>query len=245
MDSNNRWKTLKRRQLERCEKPELAEIVERNIRLIDEHHQEAEREKSFQDHVADWLTGWAGSMSFVWLHAIWFGVWILWNEGGLGVTPFDPFPYGLLTTIVSLEAIFLSTFVLVSQNRQGELADRRSELDLQINLLTEYELTRALTLIDRIAKKMDVTECDDDELEQLEQDVEPEAVLRKLEKKSAVANPPSEKLPTNAMGHRLATAANEERKRARSQRRKAAERVGRKQPRRAVARNPAGRRVSP
>jgi uncharacterized membrane protein len=185
VDSNTRWNTLKRRQLERCENPELAEIVERNIRLIDEHHREAELQKSVQDHVADWLTGWAGSMSFVWLHAIWFSVWILWNESGLGLAPFDPFPFGLLTTIVSLEAIFLSTFVLVSQNRQAELADRRTELDLQINLLTEYELTRALTLIDRIATKLEVADDDNEELKQLEQDVEPEAVLRKLESKSA------------------------------------------------------------
>jgi uncharacterized membrane protein len=104
--------------------------------------------------------------------------------------PFDPFPFGLLTTIVSLEALFLSTFVLVSQNRQAELADRRTELDLQINLLTEYELTRALTLTDRIATKLEVADDDDEELKQLEQDVEPEAVLRKLERKSAERKSP-------------------------------------------------------
>ena len=192
VDRQERWKNLKRRQLDRCENPQLADVVERNIRLIDEHRREAEHEKGIQDRLADWLTGWAGSMSFVALHAAWFAGWILWNEAGIGGTPFDPFPFGLLTTIVSLEAIFLSTFVLVSQNRQAELADRRSELDLQINLLTEYELTRTLTLIDRIAEKLDVRadDVDGEELNQLKTDVEPKAVLRKLERKSKARQSP-------------------------------------------------------
>jgi uncharacterized membrane protein len=81
---------------------------------------------------------------------MWFAVRILANVGWFGIEPFDPFPFGLLTTIVSLEAIFLSTFVLVSQNRQSAIADRRAQLDLQINLLAEYEVTRLLKLQDAI-----------------------------------------------------------------------------------------------
>src|SRR5205085_1296848 len=107
--------------------------------------------------------------------------WILLNIGFEGMKPFDPFPYGLLTTIVSLEAIFLSTFVLVSQNRQAAIAEQRAELDLQINLLTEYELTRVLLLVDSLAEKMEIDPCDRDELKELEEDVSPDAVLHKLE----------------------------------------------------------------
>lgn len=93
-----------------------------------------------------------------------------------------------MTTIVSLEAIFLSTFVLVSQNRQAVIAERRAELDLQINLLSEYEVTRILTLIDAMAKKMNLHECDKAEIKELKKDVKPEAVLQELESKVAEQN---------------------------------------------------------
>ena len=92
-------------------------------------------------------------MTFVYFHCGFFAAWILLNLRLGGMPAFDPYPYGMLTTIVSLEAIFLSTFVLVSQNRQAAIAERRTELDLQINLLTEYEVTRILKLVDQLAKK--------------------------------------------------------------------------------------------
>src|SRR5207302_8579445 len=88
-----------------------------------------------QDRAADQITNFAGSLKFVYLHSIWFGIWILINVGILGASlKFDKFPFGLLTMIVSLEAIFLSTFVMVSQNRQAARADIRSELDFETNL---------------------------------------------------------------------------------------------------------------
>jgi uncharacterized membrane protein len=91
-----------------------------------------------QDRAADHITNFAGSLKFVYLHSIWFGVWILINVGILGASlKFDKFPFGLLTMIVSLEAIFLSTFVMVSQNRQAARADIRSELDFETNLRSE------------------------------------------------------------------------------------------------------------
>jgi uncharacterized membrane protein len=159
----------------------LAKVLEDNIRLISKHRAESERQKSFQDRMADLITRWSGSMLFVYGHVIWFGIWIVINLNLFGMSPFDPFPFGLLTTIVSLEAIFLSTFVLVSQNRQAALADRRAELDLQINLLAEYEMTRVLTLVDRLAQKFDIDDCDEDELAELEQDVKPDRLLKELE----------------------------------------------------------------
>jgi len=91
-----------------------------------------------QDLVADKVTSFAGSLNFVYIHTIWFGIWILLNIGLLGkADEFDKFPFGLLTMIVSLEAIFLSTFVMVSQNRQAERSDVRSQLDFETNLRSE------------------------------------------------------------------------------------------------------------
>ena len=91
-----------------------------------------------QDRIADRVMSFAGSLNFVYIHSVWFGVWILLNVGILGATlQFDKFPFGLLTMIVSLEAIFLSTFVMVSQNRQAERSDIRSQLDFETNLRAE------------------------------------------------------------------------------------------------------------
>ena len=94
--------------------------------------------KQKQDRVADAVTTFAGSLSFVYIHTVWFGIWVLINVGLLGAgLKFDDFPFGLLTMIVSLEAIFLSTFVMVSQNRQAQRADIRSDLDFENNLRSE------------------------------------------------------------------------------------------------------------
>ena len=91
-----------------------------------------------QDRAADRITSFAGSLNFVYIHSVWFGIWVLLNVGVLGASlKFDKFPFGLLTMIVSLEAIFLSTFVMVSQNRQAARADIRSELDFETNLRSE------------------------------------------------------------------------------------------------------------
>ena len=91
-----------------------------------------------QDKAADRITSFAGSLNFVYIHSVWFGIWVLLNIGVLGASlKFDKFPFGLLTMIVSLEAIFLSTFVMVSQNRQAARADIRSELDFETNLRSE------------------------------------------------------------------------------------------------------------
>src|SRR5438477_5645684 len=91
-----------------------------------------------QDRAADQVTSFAGSLNFVYLHSVWFGIWILLNVGLVGASlKFDKFPFGLLTMIVSLEAIFLATFVMVSQNRQAARADIRAQLDFETNLRSE------------------------------------------------------------------------------------------------------------
>jgi len=94
--------------------------------------------KDAQDRIADRITAFAGSLNFVYIHTVWFGIWIALNVGLIGAgLKFDKFPFGLLTMIVSLEAIFLSTFVMVSQNRQAARADIRAELDFETNLRSE------------------------------------------------------------------------------------------------------------
>jgi uncharacterized membrane protein len=91
-----------------------------------------------QDHTADGITAFAGSMRFVYIHLIWFGFWIALNIGLAGVNrEFDKYPFGLLTMIVSLEAIFLATFVMISQNRQAARSDIRSQLDFENNIRGE------------------------------------------------------------------------------------------------------------
>jgi uncharacterized membrane protein len=106
------------------------------------------RLRTSQDNVTDGITSFAGSLKFVYLHTAWFGVWILINAGLFGAAlTFDKFPYGLLTMIVSLEAIFLSTFVMISQNRQAARADVRAELDFETNLRSEiWSVTIGRTL---------------------------------------------------------------------------------------------------
>jgi uncharacterized membrane protein len=96
------------------------------------------RVRDTQDQAADRITAFAGSTSFVYIHAVWFGVWIALNVGLAGIgLEFDRFPFGLLTLVVSLEAIFLSTFILISQNRQAERSEARSEIDFENNLRAE------------------------------------------------------------------------------------------------------------
>ena len=112
--------------------------------------------RSLEERVSDRITTFAGSMSFVYLHSAWFGVWILVNLGilaaalGGALQPFDPFPFGLLTMVVSLEAIYLSTFVMISQNRQAAIADRRAEMDYEVNVRAEAEICKILSLLEAL-----------------------------------------------------------------------------------------------
>lgn len=119
-------------------------------------------------------------MSFVWAHLIGFAGWIVINIFP-GIGHFDPFPFIFLTLVVSLEAIFLSTFILISQNHETRLSERRNQLDLQVNLLSEQENTKMLTLIERIAKKLGVRTDDDPSLQVLEQATRPEKLVQQIE----------------------------------------------------------------
>ncbi|HEX2202940.1 MAG TPA: DUF1003 domain-containing protein [Longimicrobium sp.] len=161
-------------------KPPMAGVVERNIKALLARRQAEDRTRSAQDRVADAITRFTGSMTFVCIHLALFGAWIVTNLGWTPLEPWDP-SFVVLAMVASVEAIFLSTFVLISQNRMQALADKRADLDLQVSLLSEHEVTQLITLVRRMAQEMGIEESRDPELDELEQDVAPEKVLEEME----------------------------------------------------------------
>lgn len=159
----------------------MAGIVERNIDALLKRHKQEEKKKSVEENIADNVTRFTGSMLFVYIHLTLFGIWIIWNAGWIGLKPFDP-SFVILAMFASVEAIFLSTFVLISQNRMNAQADKRADLDLQVCLLTEHEVTRLITIVTAIAKKMELVEAYHPEIDELSKDVQPEKVLDTMEK---------------------------------------------------------------
>lgn len=131
--------------------------VRANIQSVAEMQTALEERRTFIDRVADLIGGFSGSMTFVLLHVSWFLVWFLINTNVIpGVKRFDPYPFILLAMIVSVEGVLLSTFVLMKQNRMQSRIDVRDQLDLQINLLSEKEITKALQLLRAMANKLEV-----------------------------------------------------------------------------------------
>jgi uncharacterized membrane protein len=156
--------------------PDLASVVERNIRALMQRSRDEDARRPLQHRLADSVTRFTGSLTFVAVHLVVFGAWALVNSGLLGLPRFDP-SFVILATVASVEAIFLSTFVLISQNRMQAQADERADLDLQVTLLAEHEVTRLITLVQAIADRMGVEQARDPELSELAQDVAPERVL--------------------------------------------------------------------
>jgi uncharacterized membrane protein len=160
----------------------VEDLTRENIELIARLDEAAQAKRTFTDRVVDQITGFCGRMAFVWVHVTWFGGWICVNQ--IHALPrkwhFDPYPFQLLTLVVSLEAIFLSTFILISQNRQARLAERRSHLDLQINLLSEQENTKMLTMLETIQNHLGIN-SDDKEAVALEQATDPAQMVKQIE----------------------------------------------------------------
>jgi uncharacterized membrane protein len=160
----------------------MATIVERNISALIARRQDEERTRRGQDRLADRVTRFTGSMRFVYIHLVLFGAWIVVNLGWVpGVPRFDA-SFTVLAMAASVEAIFLSTFVLISQNRMQALADKRADLDLQVSLLAEHEVTHLITLVREMARRMGVEQAHDPALDELQQNVRPEAVLETIER---------------------------------------------------------------
>lgn len=161
--------------------PSLDAVLERNIRTLIERRKEEEAAASKHQGFAAAVGRFIGSFGFVYTHLALFGLWLLANTAGLpGVPLFDPELF-YMATFAAVEAIFLTTLVLINQNRMSAVADKRAELELQITLLSEYELTRLLHLLSAVAERLKVRSEVDEEIEELKQDVEVDAVLDKIE----------------------------------------------------------------
>ena len=155
-------------------------ILVGNIQTLLAKREAEERQAGLQQRVADSITHFGGSMPFVYLHLAIFGAWIVINLGWTPFPPFDP-SFVVLAMAASVEAIFLSTFVLISQNRLSALAERRADLDLQISLLV---VTRLLQITREMAERIGLEFSSDHEIQELERDVEPGRVLDTLERES-------------------------------------------------------------
>lgn len=158
----------------------LEEATAQNVQSVHQLQRAADASRSFSENVSQTIAGFCGSFPFFVIHAAWFGAWILWNVIP-GTSHFDAFPFSLLVLVVSLEAIFLSAFILNSENTAKKHADRRSHLDLQINLLAEQENTKMLLLAGRIAERLGIPAGDDPTLEVLEAATRPDHLAEQIE----------------------------------------------------------------
>jgi uncharacterized membrane protein len=159
----------------------LNSSLRRNIDALRRRRQDDEQRAGFEERLANAITRFSGTMRFVYLHATLYGLWIIANLGVIpGVGPWDP-SFVVLAMIASVEAIFLSTFILITQNRMAVAADRRAELDVQISLLAEAEITKLVQLVSEIAARLDIEPAREPEVEEMKQMVAPEAVLDAIE----------------------------------------------------------------
>jgi uncharacterized membrane protein len=156
-------------------------VLERNIQSLQDRREREQAAATAEERVAQAITRFSGSMKFAYLHLAVFGFWTVANLGWIpGLSPWDA-SFVILGTSASVEAIFLSTFVLISQNRMAVAADTRADLDLQINLLSEHEVTKLIALVSEVASVLGVKSEVDREVGELKQDIALEAVLDKIE----------------------------------------------------------------
>jgi uncharacterized membrane protein len=161
--------------------PGLSSVLERNISALSERRKQDEARATTQEKLAETITRFTGSMFFVYIHLAIFGFWIIANLGWIPAVPKWDESFVVLAMWASVEAIFLSTFVLISQNRMQAAADKRADLDLQISLLAEHEITKLVTLVSALADHAGVRTEVDEELDEITQDVAPEAVMDEIE----------------------------------------------------------------
>jgi len=161
--------------------PAMARIVERNIHALIQERETQENRLSASERVAQRITDFTGSMTCVWLHGAMFGVWILLNLPWFPGPKFDP-TFVVLAMVASVESIFLSTFILITQNRMMKLADRRADLNLQISLLAEHEVTRLIKMTVEICNHLGLQQVEGNDIGELQQDIRPEKVLETLDR---------------------------------------------------------------
>ena len=156
------------------------DVTRQNVLAMRQLEDAAMARRTVADRVAAAIARFCGSITFVWIHVVIFAGWIGYNTLPW-FKAFDPYPFTFLTLVVSLEAIFLSTFILISQNYDMRVAERRNQLDLQINLLAEQENTKALQMLEQIAKKVGAHVSDDPQVRALEEATRPEALVEQIE----------------------------------------------------------------
>lgn len=156
------------------------QLTAQNVETVTRLEQAARDQRTPSDCLAEKIARFCGSMRFVWVHVAWFGGWILLNLFP-GIPHIDPFPFTFLTLIVSLEAIFLSTFILISQNLDSRISERRSHLDLQLNLLSEQENTKMIGILHAIAAKVGADLTQDPQLKALSEETQPERLIEQIE----------------------------------------------------------------
>jgi len=163
-------------------KPETAaDVTRRNVQAMRRLEEAAMARRTGADRAAAAIARFCGSIAFVWIHVLFFLCWVGYNSLPW-FDAFDPYPFTFLTLVVSLEAIFLSTFILISQNYEMRINDRRNQLDLQIDLLAEQENTKMLQILEQIARKVGAQVADDPQVRALEEATRPEILARQIEK---------------------------------------------------------------
>lgn len=156
------------------------DVTRQNVQAMRRLEEAARARRTGADRAAAAIAQFCGSMTFVWLHVAVFAAWIAYNTLPW-FKAFDPYPFTFLTLVVSLEAIFLSTFILISQNYDMRVSEQRNQLDLQINLLAEQENTKTLQILERIAKKVGAHLSDDPQVRALEEATRPDALVEQIE----------------------------------------------------------------
>jgi uncharacterized membrane protein len=175
-------RSARRQSTEQYHLPRSAEdLTEQNVRAIVELERTARASRSASQRIAASVAAFCGTMRFVWIHVAWFAAWVAFNSWP-GLHHLDPYPFTFLTMVVSLEAIFLSTFVLISQNEETRLSERRNTLDLQINLLAEQENTKMLRMLDKIAQRLGVAPEEDPTLGVLERATRPDQLAEQIDR---------------------------------------------------------------
>jgi uncharacterized membrane protein len=163
--------------------PAFANKLKNKRLIIKSFEAKLNSRRSFSEKIADIITTHLGSTAFLLMNALWFALWISINLKLIpGITPFDKFPFGLLTMIVSLEAIFLSVIVLISQNRATKIDDIREEIDLQINTMAEEEIKKMMELQVMILNKQGIDVSHDDELQRMLRPTDTDHIEEVLEK---------------------------------------------------------------
>ncbi len=166
--------------------PERTKTVEKSQQVYKSFRAKVNSQRGPIEVLADEITAGFGSITFALFHIVWYVVWILINTGRIDWLPiFDPYPFGLLTTMVSLEAIFLSIFVLISQNRESQITDLRSEIDFHVNMQAEQEVTKMLHMVEEIHNHLGIPKIRDKELEAMKKPIDPDKLAEEIKQEEA------------------------------------------------------------